>query len=535
MSAAGHRAIRAPREDGALVADPTLSEVGALLEANLERQRRPLLLLGRPLADLQAEARQTALEAARSYLARLGEPIPDGPTTGPLLLAGHQPELFHPGVWVKNFALHGLARAHGGIALNLIVDNDTVKSTLLRLPHPPTQERPSPYLVRVPFDHWSGEVPFEEWTIHDRDLFRSFADRAGAVLQGWDYQPMLPAFWDEVCRRAGTDPHPGTCFVSARRDLERRWGCHNRELPLSALCASEAFAWFACDLLARLPAFHRIYNRCLVEYRKANRIRSRNHPVPELKVAGDFLEAPLWGWRAGQGRRGRLMVRQRGDRLELRAGDDSWPDLPKPEEGRMPQVLQAWHDLQAAGYRIRTRALSTTLFSRLLLADLFMHGIGGGKYDELTDQIARQFYERELPGYLVLSATRLLPLPAYPCTIEDRRRLLRTLRDFRYNPDRFLEGVGGEGLQPLIAEKHAWVNQTPRTPAEYRERFLQLRAVNAWLHEPLQGREQELRQRLETCDRELAANALLQRRDYAFCLYPEEVLRPFCTRLLVLP
>ena len=42
-----------------------------------------------------------------------------------LLLAGHQPELFHPGVWVKNFALNGLARRHGATPLNLVVDNDT--------------------------------------------------------------------------------------------------------------------------------------------------------------------------------------------------------------------------------------------------------------------------------------------------------------------------------------------------------------------------------------------------------------------------
>ena len=47
-----------------------------------------------------ALARREVLEAARQR----------APTrTLPLLLAGHQPELAHPGVWVKNFALNGLA------------------------------------------------------------------------------------------------------------------------------------------------------------------------------------------------------------------------------------------------------------------------------------------------------------------------------------------------------------------------------------------------------------------------------------------
>jgi hypothetical protein len=303
-------------------------------------------------------------------------------------------------------------------------------------------------------------------------------------------------------------------------------------VPLSVLCDSEPFAWFACDLLARLPQLHAVYNRCVAEYRARNRIRSRNHPVPNLTTEGDFLEAPLWGWRSGQKRRSRLFVRQRGDRLELRAGGDNWPDLPKPEEGRTEGLLSAWRELQAGGYRIRTRALSTTLFSRLLLADLFMHGIGGGKYDEVTDAIAQRFYGQELPGYLVLSATKLLPLPLYPATVEARRRLLRESRDLLWNPERFLDGVADEALQTLKNEKRAWQVQAPRTSEERRERFRQLRAVNEWLREPLHATEQQLRQQLETSERQLAANAVLRRRDYAFCLYPEETLRAFCTGLL---
>ena len=34
------------------------------------------------------------------------------------------------------------------------------------------------------------------------------------------------------------------------------------------------------------------------------------------------------------------------------------------------------------------------------------------------------------------------------------------------------------------------------------------------------------------CENELEANAVLERRDYVFCLCPESVLRPFCTRFL---
>src|SRR5262249_2863990 len=51
---------------------------------------------------------------------------------------------------------------------------------------------------------------------------------------------------------------------------------------------------------------------------------------------------------------------------------------------------------------------------RLFLADLFVHGIGGGKYDEITDELVRRFYGGEPPDFLVLSATLWLPVAHEP-------------------------------------------------------------------------------------------------------------------------
>ena len=53
--------------------------------------------------------------------------------------------------------------------------------------------------------------------------------------------------------------------------------------------------------------------------------------------------------------------------------------------------------------------MTTTLFARLLLADMFIHGLGGGKYDELTDSLMRDFYGIEPPSFLVLTGTLRLP------------------------------------------------------------------------------------------------------------------------------
>ncbi len=516
---------RAPAQDGAVVSRPPLSEAGALLERNRARLRAGPDLLGRPWPDLRRLARAEAVAAATEYMSRRGEPVPPAAAES-LLLAGHQPELFHPGVWVKNFALQGVARRHGVTPLNLVVDNDTVKATALRVPGRAAVEAPRPHAVKVPFDRWGGEAPYEERAVADPALFASFAERATGLLAGWGYEPLLPAFWAEVLRQREKGPLLGECFAGARRVLERAWGCHNLEVPLSAVCRTEAFAWFGCHLLAELPRFHALHNERVRAYRVAHGLRSRNHPVPDLAAEGDWLEAPLWGWRPGAARRGRVFARLRPDRIELRVGNDPWPALP------LGDTVTAWRDLEGQGLKVRSRALTTTLFARLLLGDLFIHGIGGGKYDELTDELIRGFYGVEAPAFVVLSATRLLPLPAPRASPEECRRLAHDLRDVHYNPQRHL-GVEADGrLRDLAGEKEALARRRPADKGRRREWFTALRELTARLREPLRGREQRLRAELAECERRLEATAVLRRRDYAFPLYPEAALRPFCTQFL---
>ncbi|MGH7224784.1 MAG: hypothetical protein ACRELF_16295, partial [Gemmataceae bacterium] len=162
-----------------------------------------------------------------------------------------------------------------------------------------------------------------------------------------------------------------------------------------------------------------------------------------------------------------------------------------------------------------------------------VHGIGGGKYDELTDELMRRFYGCEPPEYLVLSATRLLPLPRSSATVDDRRRLFHERRDVHYNPQRHLDDAEtSESLSELAKHKQQWIARRPATRTERRERFRMLRALTDELRPPLRPREEQLRQQLLLCQRQLRANAVLQRRDYSFCLFPADVLRPFCSQFL---
>jgi hypothetical protein len=512
--------VRAPKEDGAIVAEPPLAEAGALARANATSlDNSPLTLFGRRWREYMYDARTALRDAAVAYLKDL-----DGVSThgkvGRFVMAGHQPELFHPGVWVKNFALTGVARQIGAVSFNLVVDNDAVKSTAIHFP----AANAEPYLASEPFDSPAAGEPYEERTVRDEALFASLPQR---VKADWPYRPLLGEFWAEALRASRRTALLGDRLAAARRAIERRWRCNNLEVPVSAVCQTEPYAQFASDLLLNLPRFHAAYNDSVHDYRARYGLRSTSHPVPDLAREGDWLETPFWAWRAGAARRGRLMARLVPDSIELRAGDEPWPRLPREPAA----LVRAYLDLAKQGLKVRSRALTNTLYARLFLCDLFIHGIGGGKYDEVTDAIIRRYYAVEPPAYLVLSATLLLPLPHYPAG--DCRRLHHEARDLYYNPQRHFGGPRHSFLESaLVARKEALIREAPADRRGRRERFGQLREVTEQLRALVPGELAAARRAADDCEAAARANGILMRRDYPFVLYPESTLRPFCERFL---
>ena len=80
--------------------------------------------------------------------------------------------------------------------------------------------------------------------------------------------------------------------------------------------------------------------------------------------------------------------------------------------------------------------------------------------------------------------------------------------------------------------RYLWIDRQPGDAAGRRERFENLRRLSGEMRHEVEGRMTATRSELGRCGAELDANEILQRRDYAFCLYPESVLKPFCRGFL---
>lgn len=524
-----HRRLRAPRENGAWLIDPPLGAVGELIERNVSAAaERDYDVQGRSLARLTAQARGEFIEAAWRYTRQYRDvPRPDAAGGARVFVAGHQPQLFHPGVWFKNFALSALARRHGAVAINLAIDSDTIKSASLRIP---TGTPLAPWAEGVPFDRQTAEIPYEERAIIDRDCLDSFGRRAAETIMPFVSDPFVRDFWPLVVARARECDKLGECMAQARHQQEGRWGAATLEIPQSQVCALPAFHWFACHLLARLPRLWEEYNCSVADYRRANRVRSAAHPVPDLAIEDDWLEAPFWIWDRDNPRRRRLFVRHAGDEIVLSDRAAIACSLPLSPEGDAGRAAEQLAELAARGIRLRTRALITTLFARLCLGDIFLHGIGGAKYDQVTDLLIERFFGLKPPGYMALTATLRLPIARDEITQDALRRIDRQLRELAYHPERAIDGSQGGEVEALVRQKRDWIDAMP-TRATAKLRGQKIREANERLQPWVSGAWQRLLDERETTALALRAQGILASREYAFCLYPKEPLR----RLMEIP
>ena len=528
--------LRVPREDGAVFAFPSLEDaIERIAENRLLLADMDATIQGKSFHDLRGWARNEIVQTAVEYTSEIcGQPVAAPDEFASLVVGGHQPSLFHSGVWAKNFAIHHLARQTEGLSLNLVVDNDTLGSTSIRVP---AGDVSAPSIASVAFDTEHHAEPWEQATIRDRSAFESFGQRIAEAMAAFDIDPLIRTMWPDAVEVAKRTDSLRDCLTAARHRTERAWGVSNLELPISRMCGLDSFLWFASHLFAFLPRFREIHNEVLAEYRRINRIRSRTHPVPELGERDGWIEAPFWVFRGNNPTRHRVFARQQDQTVLLADENEQFAVLPLSPDMDACCAVEVLRDLSNQGIGLRTRALTTTLFSRICFGDLFVHGIGGAKYDEMTDRILARFFGITPPAFQTVSATLHLPLGPVPdVTSEDDRRVMCQLRDLTYNPDRYLGPNAPATAHRLGEEKSALTKEERskadrgRSAAERRNNYSRYRRLLE-INRDLQPFIRDERARLEAesgeIQRLLSVKSVLTDREFSIGLFPEMRIRQF--------
>ena len=506
--------LRAPDQDGQSLEWPRLVELPGLARQNrsaLANVSRDIDSL--PLDSLRQTARQELITAARHYTRQYRDVAPDSSGPGdPVYLAGHQPTLFHPGVWFKNFCLDGLARHSNGVAVNLVIDNDLCLSRSIRVPGGSPAE---PRTVQIPFDvapQTGSPAPYESQRLGDPPTFQAFGDSIAEQLKFLVPDPLIRQLWPEVIGIAATTGNPFLAMAAGRHRLESRLGLNTLELPLSQVCGSGSFARFASELLRRHEEFRQVHNQALQDYRRAQRIRSSAHPVPELATDGSWTESPFWVWHQAAPRRRGLRVARAGQQIRLSNGAD-WQGV-----CRSAELAEYLMSLPEQGIAIRTRALTTTMYCRLLPGDLFVHGIGGGKYDQLSNRIMERFFGISPPEFAIVTGTWRLPVERPEVSPADLNLVDRRLRELTWHPERHL-GASDGPARKLADRKQRLLEQIP--PRGQRRTWQQqISQINAALRPAVATIHDRLRAERNRLQNDLGRRRILDSREFAWCLFP---------------
>jgi hypothetical protein len=432
---------KAPSEDGASLIWPAPAQLLQETRENFERLRRAddVQIQNAPLPVLRKLARQSIGHDAAV----------------PMIGTGHQTELHHPGVWAKNPLMAMIADRIGGHAYHLAVDTDAPKHLSLRWPGRslPLTDDPA-----VGAAAWSGLLapPSPPWQIHLQQTARE--DRT------LSYQPVLFYFLDAITRTASKHRNLDSVLSQSMHSVDRSLGLDYRTLVASEIWQSQTYLAFAHHIISRALAFTIDYNAALADYRRRTGTRSAMRPMPDLFVGGEAIEVPFWLDDLATGTRTRPSVFADGDgfRLQLIDGQEF---VFNPHTTADTAAAHLADFLNQSRHRLSPRALMLTMFVRLFLVDQFVHGIGGGRYDQVADQIIRTHFDFDPPTFSVTTATLYFPGAAsrervcMPCLLREGHLLRHAV------------------LGPSKMERIAQIAALPRRSKARGEAFAQLHSA----------------------------------------------------------
>jgi len=363
------------------------------------------------------------------------------PNDGPLVLSGHQAELWHGGILAKHFASLAYASRVGAQAAWIVVDQDEADALGMRIPVRDSTGRLRD--MRWHWGHGAGRIAdaiapltVPEPTLKPGESFAlsSVADGVRSVAVSLAKHAEEPSWAKQVS--------------AAAADLIARSAPTPRFVFESRMPATELFQQILDALIRGGPDAVRGYNRAI-----SVAPESGMRPLDETRH-----ELPVWDVRGG--RRKRVYLADVGtlDRTQ-----------------------------------VAPRGMLMTAVLRLAGCDLFVHGMGGGVYDRATEAWVANWrgdlatLAKELGGVLapmaIATADLRLPIakPGLPTGLEIRRGVWmahhashdpRLLGDERgaMEKDRLVAEIREkkakhENPAPVFAELHALLAQSRRAGA----------------------------------------------------------------------
>ncbi len=407
----------------------------------------------------------------------------------PIVMSGHQPWFWHPGILAKRLAARAWSAAHGAQAAWLTVDQDALWPWTLEVPastsqgvlaahkvHLASEQPPSPVSEQP-----AQRVSIDTDALRAKGCSREIAERLEALCAAINVEQAAPSAAMQIERAMRSLTGDALPSISARSLLS---------LP-------------ACR--ARLEHMLDDPRACCEAYNRAVATHGGARPLAQQ---GDDWELPLW--RIASGRR----------------------ELVHASDLRTAQSDSSLFD------ELAPKALLLTALVRLDICDLFIHGLGGGAtagrdgYDRATEAWVQNWLGASLAPAVAVSADLRLQLAtttdaasSLP-TRDDLDRAVHRAHTSASNPEHVGDAERSKRKRALVEAIEQSDSRTERARLfrEMHDLLDEHQDVHAEALHGLRAHAEDLRQRQGN-------RAIAMRRDWPWMLYPQSALDALCTQI----
>lgn len=437
-----------PESRGEALSEPNYSEWPAILAENLENRVLNKALRG-PLISAAHAYSQKLKALAESVGVDLDLPA-EVSAERTIVMAGHQPRIYHHGLLQKNEALQKLCVQTSSLGINLLIDLDESDAGYFKFPI------------------------FDRETLHVSSA--TLSCRTGLIrsqrLIGADKQKEI---WVELL---GQLPKTGAKVdLNSLREASRVYAalpCHSiaeansiarslfeprrnyLELPLSDLVKLKEAQAILIEWCQKGESLHHGYNQMLAEHRAANKIKGSVNPFPDLEAHSGKFELPFWLIDEEQSLRFKVFT----DKSNFYSSSDQQNfTLLNPSDHTQQRYLSP-------------KAALLSIFYRGFCSDLFIHGLGGKTYDTFSDRLAPKLFGIDLPKFVVTTRDHFL-FPEQVLKASDWEKLEQDKKQLISHPELCLENSNfssqeKEQILAIVPRRSELIQQLERvsSPAE---------------------------------------------------------------------
>ena len=533
------KSFTTPKQNKEIFIDPAHEDIPRLIDINKERfQSYNFDINNIPFSQFREQVRSDTLKKAGKYTEKICSLCTKLNITGTenlsnindpytpekeIIQTGHSPTLAHPGVMIKHTLVNSIAKKVNAVGINMVVDNDASNDNCLNIPD---INVPDSSVEKIEYIPGLRNLAFEEIRYADSTQLTAFKESVLKALHNPDMKKTFEGFMDVVLKLAGETLQFSDLFSFARHAFLTRFGVSNLEVPVSLISEIDTFLNFFLHITANAKSFVETYNTKLREYRILKKISSKANPLPDLMEKGDVVEMPFWMWREGGSRKSLFVSVANESRISILSENETVTHFDFGERGNSSENLERLKEVISEGIKIRPKAIANTMYSRMFFSDLFIHGIGGAKYDLITDEIIREFFGVEPPEYATISATLHLPYKPFNVSKEDVIALKHIIKDMGYNPDRYAsdEFMEDAEMRSMASEKKELITKTSHDSKEKYQTFDKIKQLNCLMKEKISPLIKEKEKEIENLENRLKHNSIVTNRDYPFCIYPESRL-----------